>query len=312
MSRSHSLDTNGMTTRCARACAMERSGFVAPLALAALLAASPAAAQTPPESTALSVSVRQTRTMCFQDRVEVTGVLVARQEVDVGADREGLKVAQVLVQPLEEVSPGQVLARLSAIEGPAAEAAVRSPVAGFVVRSNARLGMPASPRQGPLFQIVVRGEIDLQAEAPIPDLAKLAVGQAVSVRPLGAPEMPARIRAVEAGTDPATQLGRVRIGIGPAPDLRVGTFARGVVAVGERCGIGVPYSAVMYEPDGTIVQVVNGDRIESRQVSVGLLSGENAEIRSGLAESDLVVVRAGPFLREGDQVKPIVVRETAR
>ena len=299
-----------MMSRFPRFRRIDRAGHAA-LTLAALVAAAlPAsAAETTAESTALSVSVRQSRTMCFQDRVEVTGVLVARQEVDVAPDREGLKVSQILVEPLDEVSPGQVLARLTAMEGPATDAAVRTPVAGLVVRSSARLGMPASPRQGPLFQIIVRGEIDLQAEVPIPDLAKLAVGQAVSVKPLGSPEMPASIRQVEAGADAATQLGRVRIAIGAAPDLRVGTFARGVVAVGERCGIGVPYSAVMYEPDATIVHVVNGDRIETRQVAVGLLAGDNAEIRSGLSETDLVVIRAGAFLREGDQVKPIVVRE---
>lgn len=277
-------------------------------ALAVLLAGSASAAEkVEPQSTALSVSVRQSRTICFQDRVEVTGTLVARQEVDVGPDREGLKVTQILVEPLAEVTPGQVLARLAPMEGPAAAVTVRTPVAGLVVRSSARVGMPASPRQGPLFQIVVGGDIELQAEVPIPDLAKITVGQSVTVKPLGLPDMSGKIRVVETGTDPATQLGRVRIGIGAGNDIRIGTFARGIIGVGERCGIGVPYSSVMYEADATIVHVVNGDRIETRQVSLGLLSGANAEIRSGLTEADVVVIRAGAFLREGDQVKPIVV-----
>ena len=59
------------------------------------------------------------------------------------------------------------------------------------------------------------------------------------------------------------------------------------------------------------MHVVDGTRVEARQVTVGLLSGGDAEIRSGLSESDLVVVRAGAFLREGDEVEPVAARDAA-
>ncbi|MFD0936296.1 efflux RND transporter periplasmic adaptor subunit, partial [Methylobacterium trifolii] len=159
------------------------------------------------------------------------------------------------------------------------------------------------------FQIVAGGDIELVAEAPLSDLGRIVVGQAVTVKPLGLPDVSGSVRRVEAGADAAAQVGRVRITLANTPDARIGTFARGLVKVGERCGVGVPYSAVQYEAEGTVVQVVDGTRIETRQVSVGLLSGDNAEIVSGLSESDLVVIRAGAFLREGDQVEPIVVKD---
>jgi hypothetical protein len=34
------------------------------------------------------------------------------------------------------------------------------------------------------------------------------------------------------------------------------------------------------------------------------LDGKNAEIREGLAVGDVVITRAGSFLREGDLVRP--------
>jgi multidrug efflux pump subunit AcrA (membrane-fusion protein) len=64
-------------------------------------------------------------------------------------------------------------------------------------------------------------------------------------------------------------------------------------------------SAVLYGPEGAVVQVVRDDRIETRRVRVGLLSGGKAEIREGLSEGDQVVARAGTFLREGDRVRPM-------
>lgn len=303
------------TKRQARAHRRNHFGLVLASALAGLgLSAQAQTGEGPERGADLSVSVNKVRPLCFQDRLDVTGVLAAREIVEVSPDSEGLRVSQILVEPLEEVAQGQVLARLARPDeggGATASAPVRAPVAGVIVRSSAAVGMPASARQGPLFAIVAGGDIDLQADVPIDDLAKLRVGQPVLVKPLGLPEIAGKVRKIETGTSPSTQLGRVRIGLGPGYDLRVGTFARGVVSLGERCGVGVPYSAVSYEAEGTIVRVVNGDRVEARPVEVGLLAGDDAEILSGLSESDTVVTRAGAFVREGDRVNPIPVDRKA-
>jgi len=265
-----------------------------------------------PLASALSVSVKRARKMCFADRVEVTGTLAARREVDVGTSRDGLVVTQVLVEPLDSVAPGQVLAQLSTMDGSGAGYAVRSTVSGVVGRSFAVVGMPVSARQGPLFRIIAGGELDLRAEMPIDQLKKLAVGQKATVKPLGLGETTGTVQFIAPSVDPASQLGRARIAITPGRPMRVGTFARGVVDVADRCGTGIPYSAIMYEPDGAIVHVVSDNRVVARKVDMGLMSGKDVEIRSGLTADDLVVVRAGPFLRDGDLVNAILVESAER
>jgi hypothetical protein len=67
----------------------------------------------------------------------------------------------------------------------------------------------------------------------------------------------------------------------------------------------VPLSAILYGPDGAIVQVVRDQRVETRRVKVGLFGGQDAEIREGVTPGDAVVVRAGAFLREGDVVRAV-------
>jgi HlyD family secretion protein len=263
-------------------------------------------------ASALSVSVKRARKMCFADKVEVTGTLSARREVDVGTSREGLVVTQVLVEPLDAVSPGQVLAELSAMDGSGGVFAVRSTVSGVIGRSFAIVGMPVSLRQGPLFRIIAGGELDLRAEMPIDQLKKLAVGQRATVRPLGLPETTGTVQFIAPSVDPASQLGRARISLAPGRPMRVGTFARGVIDVAERCAIGIPYSSIMYEPEGAIVHVVSDSRVVARKVDMGLMSGSNIEIRSGLTADDLVIVRAGPFLRDGDLVNAILVEDPDR
>jgi hypothetical protein len=56
---------------------------------------------------------------------------------------------------------------------------------------------------------------------------------------------------------------------------------------------------------------VRDNKVETRKVILGLLSGGMVEIREGIADGDLVVSRAGAFLREGDRVRPMIADEPA-
>jgi multidrug efflux pump subunit AcrA (membrane-fusion protein) len=133
----------------------------------------------------------------------------------------------------------------------------------------------------------------------------------VTVTPLGTPDIPGRVRVVSTDVDGATQLGRVRILLDGASGLRWGTFARGLVSIGERCGLGVPLGALANGPEGTTIYIANNNRIEARPVTTGLFAGNEVEIRRGIAEGDLVVLRAGPFIREGDLIRPVIANTVA-
>ena len=57
------------------------------------------------------------------------------------------------------------------------------------------------------------------------------------------------------------------------------------------------------------MQVVREGHVETRTVATGLASEGQVQIGKGLAEGDLVVLRAGAFLRDGDPVRPIPAGE---
>lgn len=263
----------------------------------------------PERADLLSVSVTRPQQACFKDQVWVSGTLVPRREVDVGAEGEGLRVARVLAKPLDQVSSGQLLAELARPDRPdQVVAQVRSPVTGIVNRVNAVPGTLTAFSAPPLFQIAVQGELELAAEVPLRALGTLAAKQPVVVTPLGLPEVEGRVRSVATSVDPQTQLGQARILLrARTGDLRRGQFARGVVTVGERCGLAVPASAIGHGPEGSVVYVSNNGRVEGRLVETGLAQGRLVEIRSGLEANDEVVPQAAPFIREGDTVRPITV-----
>jgi multidrug efflux pump subunit AcrA (membrane-fusion protein) len=286
-----------------------RTGIAMVLPVLAAVVAQPGAALAQPSGAAVGMAVTVTKAnrTCFTDALQVSGILVPREEVLVRPDTEGLQVTQILVDDGDRVTSGQVLARLTRPEGqgPATTTTVRAPAAGIVNHRFIRVGMLASARAEPLFRIIVNGDVELHGEVPATRVAKLQVGQTARLELAGAGEATGRVRMVASEVDSNTQLGHTRISVGNDEKFKVGAYARAVVDVGRSCGATIPLSAVLYGPEGAVVQVVRDDRVETRRVRVGLLAGGNAEIREGLNEGDLVVARAGAFLREGDRVRPI-------
>jgi hypothetical protein len=147
---------------------------------------------------------------------------------------------------------------------------------------------------------------------PTTDLAKLAVGQTAKVMVVGAGDMDGKVRLVAPTIEPNSQLGQVFISVDPSKRLLVNVSGRAIVKTGESCGIAVPLTAILYGSAGTVVQVVRRQRVETRRVEVGLLSGGQVEVREGLSEGDVVVARAGALLREGDPVRPVAADASAK
>ncbi len=291
--------------------------IAAGLVLAAGLAIATAAfgADKPPSNpVGAAVSVVKAARACFKDAVEVTGALVPREEVLVRPDREGLQISKVFVEAGETVKSGQLLARLATPEGqPGGSSTVdiQSQVAGLVIRRYAVVGAMASPRAEPLFLIVTQGELELAAEVQAKNFASISVGQTAAVKVVGASERTGRVRFASPSVDPVTQVGQIRISLGDYAQLRPGTFARAIIDVRQRCGVGIPFSAVLYGPDGALVQIVRDGRVETHRIALGLQSEGTIEIREGVSEGEMIVSRAGSFVREGDRVRPIVVDQPA-
>jgi HlyD family secretion protein len=253
----------------------------------------------------LAVTVVPAKQMCFVDKLQVTGILVPRDEILVRPEREGLQVAEVLVEPGATVVSGQVLARLAPPEGSKNNAVVtvRAPAAGVVSAVTAVIGTTASAQAEPLFRIVKGGELELLAEAPASALSRLAPNQVALVEIIGVGGLAGKVRVSSTAINPRTQLGEVRVFVGNDRSLRVGAFGRATIDVGRSCGAAIPLSAVLYGQDGTVVQVVRDNRVETRSVTVGLIDAGKAEISEGLSAGDVVVARAGAFLRDGDRVR---------
>ncbi len=269
------------------------------LAASAAFAADEAATQ--PKGAA--VTVLKAAKSCFGNIVEVSGIVIARDETQVRPERMGLKVAEVLVEAGDGVTAGQTLARLTLPEG--GTALVQAPVAGLISASTAAVGATASGKGESLFSIIARSEFDLVGLVPTRDIAKLQVNQSARIKVIGAGEVDGRVRRLSTTVEPNSQLGQVFIAVTTNRRLLVNSSGRAQIRTGQSCGIAVPLTAILYGNAGTVVQVVKRQRVETRRVETGLMSAGQVEIRDGIAEGDIIVARAGALLREGDPVRAV-------
>jgi len=213
------------------------------------------------------------------------------------AARDALKSA--------EAQKLQIEAQRRELEWKRSNTDVTSPVDGIVSRRNARIGAIASAAGDPMFRIIQNGEIELDAEVIETDIVKVKEGQTARITVPGAGEYDGSVRLVSPEIDKTTRLGRVKIFIGKKPELRIGTFARGIIETGRGNGIAVAPSSIMFDPGGAYVQVVVDGKVERRDIKTGLVTNGLVEVTSGLSQGDVIVERSGTFLRDGDVIKPV-------
>ena len=279
------------------------------LLLAGALLATPALAADDPADAPRgpAVTVLKAAKACFNNNVEVSGIVLAREETSVRPDRQGLKVSEIMADAGDTVTAGQQLARLTLPEGGTVN--VTAPVAGLVSASTAAIGAMAGAKGEALFSIIARSEFDVIGMVPVKDLGKLQVGQQARVKVTGGAEVDARVRRVSPTVEPNSQLGQVVVGITPARRFLVNSSGRALIKTGQSCNISVPLTAILYGTAGTVVQVIRRGRVETRSVEIGLMSAGQVEIKSGVVEGDTVVARAGALLREGDPVRPVTAAD---
>ena len=132
---------------------------------------------------------------------------------------------------------------------------------------------------------------------------RIAQGQRVDVMINAASESPfsGEVRMVSPAANDVTGAFSVEISIdNSAGLLRPGMFAEAFFARDEsRNTIVVPRSAVLLEDGETVVYVAEGGFAEKRVVTVGIDSGAEIEITSGLSVGEDLIIKGQTFVRDG-------------
>ena len=184
---------------------------------------------------------------------------------------------------------------------------VKAPVAGKIVQRNAKIGAIATSAGQPMFVITRDAALELRADVAETDLLRLAPGQKAHLRAVGmGGVLEGTVRLVEPSIDPVTRLGRARITVDSSNEsLRTGMFVEAEILAAETQALAVPVTAVGSSSEGaTVMRVVDGV-VERISVKTGIRDGGLVEITEGLNQGDVVVTKAGAFVRPGDRINPV-------
>ncbi|MCX8995706.1 efflux RND transporter periplasmic adaptor subunit [Rhizobiaceae bacterium BDR2-2] len=184
---------------------------------------------------------------------------------------------------------------------------VRAPASGLVLARNARVGAMTSSSGDPMFVIAEDGDIEMEARVSETGFVRLGEGMPAEIHVAGkARPLIGRVRLSAAQLDPATRMGTVRIALAGDEGLVAGAFGRGTINALQRRNILLPGTAVESRRGVHSVYVVDDGIVSPRIVTVGLQQGNLREVIEGLTEGELVVLKAGSFLKAEERIEPVV------
>jgi HlyD family secretion protein len=222
-------------------------------------------------------------------------------DVRLTVSRQGLLSAQAQLKVVE--------AQMADVDLRLLRTNVIAPVAGKITAKNAMVGAIASGAGQPLFVIAREGRLELIADIAEIDILKLQPDQKAVMEVVGLAEpITGTVRLVEPTLNTATRLGRVKIALDDSSAVREGMFAEADITTAERDTLVVPVSAVGGSADAPTVFKVTDGKVIQTAVKTGIRDGGLIEIVEGLAKGDLVVAKAGAFVRDGDRVNPVVIK----
>lgn len=183
---------------------------------------------------------------------------------------------------------------------------VKAPVAGVISKKDAKVGAIAAGSGTPLFTMIRDGDIELVADVPESEIGRLKAGMSAKVTVAGTTNsLDGKIRLVSPVVDQTSRLGAVHIVVTDEHAAKVGMYANAEIIITQTRGLALPQSAVTTDRKGSFARLVEGNVVKQVKLEIGIQDAGFVQILSGLKAGDQVVAKAGAFVRDGDQIKPV-------
>ena len=180
---------------------------------------------------------------------------------------------------------------------------VRAPFAGVVAARGHNPGdLVDASAADPILRLVDPSRLQVEAAVPLADLSRVVVGNPATVVGPGAfPPERATVLSRPAAVDPATAAATVRLTFAAPTQLPAGTPVQVEIQGQPDAGVVlVPAAALVQEGTRSYLFAVDAQaKAHRRPVRVGIVAGGQAEILSGVAPGEAVVVSGQNALPDG-------------
>jgi HlyD family secretion protein len=189
---------------------------------------------------------------------------------------------------------------------------IKAPFKGIVVQRNVDTGHFTPATRGadskPLFVVAQTDTVRVFVDIPEMEAALVDEGDAatVQIQSLRDREVPGKVTRTSWTLDPANRSLRAEIDlVNEDQSLRPGMYATVRILLEERPdALVLPAAAIVHSANETFCNGVKDGKIVRKPVALGLRSGDEVEIRSGLDGDETVVVVQSESLTPGQAVEP--------
>jgi membrane fusion protein (multidrug efflux system) len=214
--------------------------------------------------------------------------------------------AQLAVQ-VSEASHAQARSELAIAERQLGRSVIASPISGRVAKRHADAGTIVSAGT-PLYTIIDDSMFEFRSSVGSGDFGKLKIGGTVAVTVDALPGFvtEGEVNRIAPQVDARSRSFEVIIRVPGRPELVSGLFARADVTVREVPGsLTVPPAALVRDgtdPSKAQTYVVVNNKVERRDVLVGVEAPDAVQVTSGLNVGEVVVLDPPSALGPGTQV----------
>ena len=155
----------------------------------------------------------------------------------------------------------------------------------------------------PVFQVVNNKK--LRAHIPFPEklVSKLKAGTPIRLKsPTSPNEIMSEIAELKPKLMSDSRSIDVIADIENQLDWQPGASVKGTIVFSIRQGLSVPEQSVILRPAGQVVYVVKGDKVEQRNITIGINQNGFIEIISGLEQSEIVAFDGAGYLTDQTKV----------
>jgi HlyD family secretion protein len=249
--------------------------------------------------TAEKTAEAQVKSMTQRIQAAKFGAQQARESLKMaerGGRLEDVQISQATMAELE--------ANVRQLQAQIDQTIIRAPSDGLIIKRDAHIGDITSAGDT-LFNMVRDNRLELKAQVPEVDLAKLAPGQEVTIQYYGHGNetLKGTVREISPFVDANSRLGIARIDLPSNAALKPGMFVHGLVKLGLQPALTMPETSVLSRDNRSFVYILDNNRARYREVQTGSRSGTDIEIVQGLKPGETVIVDGAGFLKDGDLVE---------
>ena len=267
-----------------------------------------ASSQETQEKAVIAVTVTTLQEGVLQNSISGNGNVVDTQSLDVYPEVVG-NLTYLNAKVGDVIEKDQILAKIDPSKAGVTykESVVKAPVAGTILSVNFAKGALVSS-QAPLLRIGMLKDLEVEMDIAERFVGKVAIGTQATLQFQAYPDMvfSAKVSRLSPVLNAASRT--LEIGIlfdDPEHLIKAGMFPS-VVILTDRLEdvLIIPRSSVLYEGSQGYVYVVDEQNNAVRKnVSLGLVVSDDAQVLSGLTAGERVVVQGQTLLTDGTAVR---------